>query len=173
MTRKNKVQPPNADRFNLLGQHRSAGHTVVLCSIHLLIGQSAGNSGICARGISAATAHYSRDRQTPWRDNPRRSWLGQTQRVGLCGIHIRVDLGICCALSCERWPDSIRAADIAAAPRHLLRDPATKSAVAGKSHRRVNLARNHGSCVRCSIRGANDGPGSIGNQTSMIGLCQL
>jgi hypothetical protein len=57
-----------------------------------------------------------------------------TQGVGLCRIHIRMDLGYCCALSSERWPESVRAADIAAAPRDLLCDTAGKPPVPGHSH---------------------------------------
>src|SRR5467141_3484220 len=118
---------------NLLGEHRSGSRAVDFCRIHLPIGQSAGGPRIRACGISATTAHYSWDRQTPWRDHPRPPRLCQTQGVGLCRIHIRVDLGICCALSGKRWLGSIHAADIAAAPCHLLCDPPGKSAVAGDS----------------------------------------
>ena len=60
--------------------------------------------------------------------------LGQTQGVGLCRIHLRMDLGICCALSGERWPESVPAGDIAVATGHLLCDSAGKPPVPGHSH---------------------------------------
>jgi len=41
--------------------------------------------------------------------SPSSSPAWPSSRSGLCRIHIRVDLGICCALSCERWPESIHA----------------------------------------------------------------
>lgn len=40
------------------------------------LGQSAGGSGIRARGISAATEDYSGDRQTSWGYRPARTWHG-------------------------------------------------------------------------------------------------
>jgi hypothetical protein len=72
----------------------------IFAAFTLPIGQPASGSRICPRGIPAATAHYSWDRQTPWRDRPG-----------------------------ERWPERIHAADIAATPRDLLCDPAGKSSV--------------------------------------------
>ena len=76
--------------------------------------------------LAACDAHSGK-----FNRSPRRPRFGQTQGVGLCRIHVRVDIGVCCALFGERWPESIHAADIVAAPRYLLCEPAAKSPVAG------------------------------------------
>src|SRR2546429_4392827 len=73
--------------------------------------------------LSAAIEDYSGDRQTSWRHRAAATWRGQTQRVGLCRIHIRMDLCVFCALSCWRWAESILAAGIIAAPSRLLPYP--------------------------------------------------
>jgi len=103
------------------------GRAVALRGFQLPVGQFAGGSRICARRIPAATAHHSRDRQTLGRDRPRRPRLTQAQRVGLCRIHLCLDLGIYRALFGQRWHGSVRTADIAGTALRLLRDPAAES----------------------------------------------
>lgn len=113
----------------LLSEHGSGGRVFGLCCIRLLVGQSAGGSRICPRGISAATAHPSRDRQTAGRDHSGHPRLAQVQRVGVCRIHIRLDLGIYRALPGPRRPASVHAPDTAGTARGFLCNPAGESRI--------------------------------------------
>src|SRR5438270_13998503 len=84
---------------SLLGNHRFVGPDVALRGIRLRLGQSAGGRGIYARRISPATARHSWRRKNLRLDNAPRPRLNQTERVGLRRIHLRLDIGIFCALS--------------------------------------------------------------------------
>jgi len=54
--------------------------------------------------------------------------------VGLCRIHIRLDLCIYCALSRQRWRHGIRSSGMAPDPGHLLPNAPGKPPVPGDGH---------------------------------------
>jgi len=83
--------------------------------------------------------------------SPFSSRLSQNQRVGLCRLQVRVDLGLCRALPRKRWPESLHAARTAPAPLgfllHAPRKPPDKART-----RRLLLAKR-GPMVRISRGG--------------------
>src|SRR5215469_14033838 len=136
---RNKEGISHGTQGGLLGEHRSGGGDVALCGIRLPVWKSAGGSRIRSRGISATTEGYSGDRQTSWRDRAARAGRGHAQRVGLCRIHIRMDLCVFCALSCWRWSNSLLAVGVIGAPSRLLLYPPSEPPVPG--HRHTDLVK--------------------------------
>jgi hypothetical protein len=77
---------------NLLGHDRLGSRLRIHFSIHLLVEQSAGSSRIRARWISTAIANHSWDREALRGNRIARPRISQSQRVGVRGFHLRLDL---------------------------------------------------------------------------------
>jgi hypothetical protein len=59
--------------------------------IYLLVGESAGGARIRARRIPATTTNHSWDREASWSHRLARPWFPETERVGVCWLHVRMD----------------------------------------------------------------------------------
>jgi hypothetical protein len=103
--------------------------TVIVAALSLIAARSylsgAAHAEFARLGprIPSTIAYHSWHRQTAWCDyasDPRRT---QTQGVGLRGVHLRLDLCLCCPLSCQGRSNRVHAAGSASDSGRFLLDP--------------------------------------------------